>query len=313
MKYLRDEFNNLIDEILEILKDVPKDSADRETLLKAVEVLTEDEEKGKRFLESYKTLRKVFELLGADEEKLIRFEDYKWISGIYTYYMRTVLRSEPSYEKYAQQYFNKTLRFVRETTEAYGLEEGLPEIAFDENYLRRMEEKVKNKEEKIANYVFTLNRYVLVERHKNPISETLADKVENILKLWREKTKDFEKIYKECVSVLKEREKLLERKKTLGFTDLEYSTLLILEKISGKDEDITSEVKELYNVLKKEKYMFEGWLNQPTATKKVEKEIRRFLRKYVKKHNLGLDKIDEIYPDLIENLRKYGKNYGKSN
>ncbi len=305
MQYLRDEFNRIIGEILETLKSVPRDSADRKTLLKAAEVLTQDEETGKEFLKNYTTLRKIFELLGTDEEKLIRFEDYKWISGIYTYYMRTVLRSEPGYEKYTEQYFNKTLKFVHETTKLYGFSGNLPEIAFDENYLKRMEEKFKNKEEKTINYLFTLNRFVLVEKHKDAISETLAERVENILNLWREKTKDFEKIYRECVSVLNERERLLERKKTLGFTDLEYSTLLVLEKRLEKDEDVTSEVKELFGSL--EPYRFYGWLNQKAAVKTVEKEIRKFAIKYVMKHNLSRDKIDEIYNDLIKNVKKYEK------
>jgi len=305
MKYLTDEFNDLIDEVIEMLEGVPKDLPGKKTLLKAVEVLTQDEVKGKKFIENYKILRKIFELLGTDDVKLIRLENYIKISGIYSYYIKTVLSREPGYEKYARQYFNKTLKFVREATESYGLEEELPEVAFDESYLKRMEEKVKSKEERTANYVFTLNRYILVERHKDPVSETLADKVENILKLWREKTRDFERIYRECVSVLKEREKLVVRQKTLGFTNLEYSTLLALEKRSGEEEYIKSEVKELSDSL--EKQMFPGWQSQKAAAKKMEKEIRRFAIRYVIKHNLGKDKIDGIHGDLIENLKKYGK------
>jgi len=105
--------------------------------------------------------------------------------------------------------------------------------------------------------------------------------------------------------VLNERERLLERKKTLGFTDLEYSTLLVLEKRLEKDEDVTSEVKELFGSL--EPYRFYGWLNQKAAVKTVEKEIRKFAIKYVMKHNLSRDKIDEIYNDLIKNVKKYEK------
>ena len=41
--------------------------------------------------------------------------------------MKTVLQSPPVYEKYVEQYFNKTLKFVHETTEVYGLEEELPD------------------------------------------------------------------------------------------------------------------------------------------------------------------------------------------
>jgi len=313
MNYLKNEFNNLISEILEILKEVPRDSGERSTLLKATLILTEDEEKGKKFIENYRTLRKVFELLGADEEKLIKFEEYKWISGIYTYYMRTVLRRQPGYEKYAWQYFNKTLKFIRETTEKYEMSEELPQIAFDENYLKRMEEKVKSKEEKAANYVFALNKYVLVEKHRDSISETLAERVENIMKMWGEKNRDFEKIYGECVSVINEGERLTERKKKLMFSDLKYSLLLALEKNPDKgldkemykEEDIILEVNELYDSIKE--HTFYGWISQKTARKKVERQVRRFTKRYIISHNISRKKINEIYGDLIEKIESYEK------
>jgi type I restriction enzyme R subunit len=65
---------------------------ERDTLLKAVEVLTTDVSKEEEFIEKYRELRKVFELLGSDPYKLKHFEQYKWISAIYTYYMKMVMR-----------------------------------------------------------------------------------------------------------------------------------------------------------------------------------------------------------------------------
>src|SRR3989304_700294 len=87
---VREEFTMLINEIFEILVSVPKDY-ERETLLKAVEILTSDEEKGEKFIEKYKNLRKTFELLGPNEIKLEYLENYKWISAISTYYMKVVI------------------------------------------------------------------------------------------------------------------------------------------------------------------------------------------------------------------------------
>jgi type I restriction enzyme, R subunit len=72
--------------------------------------------------------------------------------------MRTVLRSQPSYEGYVQKYFNKTVKFIHESTELYNVQKELPSIHFDEQYLKNLEEKVKSREEKAANIVFTLNR-----------------------------------------------------------------------------------------------------------------------------------------------------------
>jgi len=93
--------------------------------------------------------------------------------------MRTVLRSEPGYEKYTEQYFNKTLKFVHETTKLYGFSGNLPEIAFDENYLKRMEEKFKNKEEikKIADLLGKL-REAEIESNEESFETTLVRQTE---------------------------------------------------------------------------------------------------------------------------------------
>lgn len=299
---IREEFIVLINEILEILKEVSK-NYERETLLKAIEVLTTDEEKGKEFIKAYKNLRRIFELLGPDEIKLEYFEDYKWISAIYTFYMKIVIQ-KPPYERYVQKYYEKTVRFIHKATEIEKLETGLPVIAFDERYLTELEERVKSKKEKAANILFTLNRLVLVERHRNPVYESLVEKVERLLELWREKTKDYERIYTEGVKAINEIKTLFERQKRLAFSDLEYSLLLAFEKRLKKEDGLLNEVKELSGRIGK--YMFPGWINQATAEKDVEREVRRFVRGFKGRYNLSLSEMEDLYKELIERVRNYG-------
>lgn len=305
MESLREDFNILLDSLLAQFCDIPKDSYDRQTMLRAIEVLTTDEENSKRFLEEYRELRKNFELLGPDEIKVERFSDYKWISGIYTFYMNTVLPSQLGHEMYVQKYFEKTLKYVHRTTELENLRKDLPVISFDENYLKDLEEKSKSKEEKAASIVFTLNRLVLVEKHKNPVYESLTDKVERILKLWKEKTKDFERIYSDGIEVFREIEKLAQRQKELGFSDMEYSLLLNLEKNFGGDSEFIRDVTELSDRLRD--HIFNNWAVQQTARKTVEREVRGFVRRYVKRHGLKMEELDNLYQNLMENVENYGK------
>ncbi|MEM3587833.1 MAG: HsdR family type I site-specific deoxyribonuclease, partial [Candidatus Jordarchaeaceae archaeon] len=305
MEDLRNEFTKTINETLNLFQDVPRDKYDRETMLKAVEILTSKEENSKKFLENYKRLRKIFELLGPDEIKVRLFSEYKWISAIYTYYTILVFRSKPSVERYVQKYFLKTLKYVHESTELENLEKDLPIIEFDENYMKRLEEKVKSVEEKAANMVFTLNRFVLVEKHKNPIYESLVERVERILKLWKEKTKDFETIYREGLAVIEEINKLKERQKKLKFSDFEYSILLALERRFDGDKNLVKDVKELSDQLKQ--LIFSGWFLQQTAKKDVERTVRRFVRRYVQRHGIKLDELDELYQNIMEDIITYGQ------
>ncbi|MCZ7358780.1 MAG: HsdR family type I site-specific deoxyribonuclease [Candidatus Methanoperedens sp.] len=305
MNSLREDFNILLDGLLALFSDIPKDNYDRQTMLRAIEVLTTDEENSKRFLEDYGELRKIFELLGPAEIKVERFSDFKWISGIFTFYMNTVLQSQLGHEMYVQKYFEKTLKYVHRTTELENLRKDLPVISFDENYLMELEEKSKSKEEKAASIVFTLNRLVLVEKHKNPVYESLTDKVERILKLWKDKTRDFERIYAEGIEVFKKIEKLSQRQKELGFSDMEYSLLLNLEKNFGEDSEFIQDVRELSDGLRD--HIFNNWAVQQTARKNVERGVRRFVRRYVKRHGLKLNELDSLYQNLMENVENYGK------
>jgi type I restriction enzyme R subunit len=299
---VREDFAMLIKEVLEMLREVPR-GYEREALLQAIELLTSDEEKEKEFVEKYKNLRKTFELLGPDEVKLEYFENYKWISAIYAYYMKVVIQ-KPVYEEYVQKYYDKTIKFVHKAIEIDKLEKDLPAIAFDKEYLEALEERVKNRKEKAANILFTLNRLVLVERHRNPIYESLVERVERLLEMWREKTRDYERIYTEGVKTVTEINQLFARQKSLSFSDLEYSMLLELEKKISQGNDLANVVKDLSERLKK--HMFVGWFNQITAKKEVEREIRRFVRGIKGKFNLTLDEMNELHEKIIENVKNYG-------
>ncbi len=304
MDSLREDFNILLDGLLKLFSDIPRYSYDRQTMLRAIEILTTDEDNSKRFLEDYRELRKIFELLGPAEIKVERFPGFKWISGIFTFYMNTVLQSQLEHEMYVQKYFEKTLKYVHKTTELENLRKDLPVISFDENYIKNLEEKARSKEERAASIVFTLNRLVLVDKHKNPVYESVTEKVERILKLWKEKTKDFERIYAEGMVVIKKIEKLSQRQKELGFSDMEYSLLLNLEKNFGASNEFTRDVRELSDRLRE--HIFYNWAVQQTARKTVEREVRSFVRRYVKRYGLKLDELNSLYQNLIENVEKYG-------
>jgi len=217
-----------------------------------------------------------------------------------------VLRSQPTEKGYVQKYFNKTIKIIHKITELEGIKESLPIIEFDENYLTELDKKVKSKQERAANIVFTLNRFVLVDKYKNPVYESLSDKVKRLLDAWKEKTKDFEKIYNEGVKITKEINSLWNRQKKLNFSDMEYSLLLDLEKIFGKDERLVNDIKELSRLLKE--HIFYGWINQPTARKNIEKIVRKFLiQNYIKRYDMKLDDIEKPYGKVMEDIKQYGK------
>ena len=298
------EFTQTLDQTMVLFQGIPTDRDDRETMLKAFETITADEQKAKKFQQNYRQLRKLFELLGTHPIKLERLKEYTWLTQVYGYYIHWLRQEQYEEYKYVQKYFPKTLKYVYRTTQVSEIERHYPTIQFDSNYLKNLQEKIKTKEERAANILFTLNRFVIIDKHRNPIYETLTERVERILKLWKEKIKDYERIYNEGAQIFNEIQKLQARQNQLSFTNMQYAILLTLEQKLGSDEKLVKDVQELTEIL--QPLMFKGWQTQPTTKKKIEAQIRRCLRKYKKQHNLTLQDIDQLQQEIMEKVETYG-------
>jgi len=301
---LTQDFSQTLDETVALFQDIPKDQDNRQTMLQAFETITTDEKNAKKFQENYRHLRKLFELLGTHEIKLQRLKEYAWLTQVYGYYIHWLRQKQYEEAKYVTKYFSKTLKYVYKTTQLENIEKQYPTIQFDENYLKNLQEKIKTKEEKAANILFTLNRFIIIDKHRNPIYETLTEKVERILKLWKEKTKDYEKIYNQAAQIVNEINQLKSRQKQLAFNDLQYAILLTLEQKLPPNKNLTQDVQELTNMLQTQ--MFKGWQTQQTTRKTIEREIRKYLRKYIKQHNLTLTQLDQLHQKIMESVKTYG-------
>lgn len=306
IEQLEKEFAELVKETMSMFSNIPKDRYDREALIQATIIITQSEENEKKFVKSVGTLRRLFEVLGVSDIKLELLSDYKWIMNVYTYYTLQVLRSkkDPS-GKFVEEFFKKTVKYVHKTTEIEEFKKDLPILEFDENFLENLEKKAKSKKEKAANIVFTLNKYVLVEKSRNPVLENIAEKVSRLMRMWRDKNKDFEKMYREGSAIIEEINELQKRQKDLKLSNLEYSVLLGLEQKFGQNKELVDDVKELSKEFEKKK--FTGWLTQKTVMKELEKEIRKFLRRYIKPFKITLKDIDAISKNLLESVKNHGE------
>jgi type I restriction enzyme R subunit len=306
MDSIKKDFSDLLQKVLDLFSEIPKEYS-RENLVDAIRIITSSEKQRKIFLDSFKSLRKKFELLGPEEMKAELLSSYKWILAIYTYYeikeQGYKTDEQRKLEKLEELYLSKTVKFAHKTTEIEQIKREMPQIEFDENYLQSLERNVESKKEKVADIVFALNKFVLVDKDSNPVSEVLIEKVQRLMDKWKKKNVDFEKMYDEGASIIIEMNKLYRRQKLLKLSDSEYSILLSLEE-RWNDPRLINDAKYLVNQLKNHDLLFPGSFEQKTASKAIEKEIRRFLRKnYVPLFKIQLSKIDELTCEILEKLR----------
>ncbi|MGD0643594.1 MAG: HsdR family type I site-specific deoxyribonuclease [Candidatus Bathyarchaeia archaeon] len=298
------EFTQKLEETITLFADVAKDQFDRQTMNKAFQIITSEEQNTKKFQANYRRLRKLFELLGPHPIKLDKLKNYTWLTQVYNFYLHETRQDFAKENALAYKYFQKTLKYVYKSTEVTDIDQQYPTIQFDADYLKNLQEKLKTKEEKAANILFTLNRFVIIDKQRNPVYESLAAKVERILKLWKEKTKDFEKIYNESAQIFQEIQALKARQQQLLFTDMQYAILLNMEKTIPNNADLTKDAQELSVLLQPS--LFKGWQFQQTAKKTVEQETRRYLRrKYVSQNLLTLPEMDMLYQKIIDSVKTY--------
>jgi len=297
------EFLEWLNQAIELFEGIDREKNDRETLMTAVKRIIETKESTRAFEKIYKELRKKFELLGADPIRSKYQKEFKWITRVYYSYIRQVKGDDPEVGGLVRKYFRKTLEYVHETVDLDEVEKDFPIISLDEKYIKELEKKYPDKKDRISDMIFTLDRYVLVDRSRTPLQESIADRVERIVKEWRE-GKDVTEKYDEMKEIIQEYTGSGKRQKSLGLNNLEYYTLLTLEKRFGKDQKLIKDARTVVGEVRPE--MFGGWTLQRSVEKKIEGIVWRKLRKYA----ISKDEKEGICDEIMGILRKYGKTKG---
>lgn len=294
------EFVQILSKTLAFFNGIDRTKDDRPTIIKAISKIIENKEITKEFEKNFKILRKKFELLGPDPIKVRYFDEFMWLSRIYYAYLRHVRRVDPDEEdRYVKKYFARTLKYIHETIEIDRLRKDFPMFAIDIEYLKKLEKLSSSVEDKISDMTFALKKFILVERTRSPVYETILEKVERIIKERNEKLKSNEAVYDELKKIVNQINEMNKRKNELGMKDAEYSTLLLLEDVLGKNETLTNEVRSIFEEIFPK--MFKGWSLKKSAIK----DIGVIIRKKIRKYEIPSENLDEIYGKIIGTLKKF--------
>ncbi len=304
MENLASDFVKMLNELMTIFDAVPKDFT-RQTLQKTIEIITSDKKIEDKFKNKYNQLRRLYEFLGSDEVKLQNLKNYKWLSAIHTNYIKVVTKDE-TYQDYLNMYFKRTLNLIHDETEVKEIVDMKVETVINEAFIKKVEEKVKDKKEQASNLVFALNKFVLVDKHKNPVYESLIERVEALVKKWRERIADEKEILEEAKLISGEIVEIQKTQRELGLTDKKMSIWLFLKESLNieVDKDLLDSISNLIDDLEKE--MIPGWTKNTELKKSVETKLRQFLFMKVKtKYPITLEKINEIHDVVSEKLVSY--------
>ncbi len=291
---LTQEFTQTIDETMALFQDIPKDQYDRQTMLKAFETITTNEQNAKKFQQNYRHLRKLFELLGTHEIKLQKLKEYAWLTQVYGYYIHWLRQERYEEYRYVQKYFQKTLKYVYKTTQLADIEKQYPTIQFDADYLKNLQEKAKTKEEKAANILFTLNRFIIIDKHKKPHLRNPNRKSRTHPQTLERKNQRLRKNLQRSHPNHQRNKPTPNPPKTTRLHRPPIRHTPNSGKNTWTDKNLTQDIQELTSKLQPQ--MFKGWQYQQTTRKTIEREIRKYLRKYIKQYGISLSDLGTTLP-----------------
>lgn len=297
---LVEKFDELIEEISKIFGKIEFEIS-RENLIRVSEIFKE-EKKERLFIEKYKELRKIFELLGAHPIKLEYLEKYKFFSAVYEYW--TKLKVIPEEKEMIEKYFEKTLSIIHDVLEIKKIEK-LPKFSINLDYFEKIKENLETKEEKAVNILFALEKFVLVEQKKNPVYKSLSEKVEELVRKWREREIDYDFLLSQEEKILGEIKEKKKEQEALKLNEFQFAIFSTLKsELNLTPQKAIELTKKLFQKIQNN--LLENWLENPVLKKNILKETRKFLIELKPNYNLSFEKIEKIFKLLIEIIEYYG-------
>ena len=291
---IKQQFKETITELLQIFDGIERKD-DRKTLLATIKRLQEGENI-RKFKALYKELRTLYELISPDPFLADYLEEFKWLTTIYyAYYMMVEKKDIEELEKYVKAYFKKTLQFIHKHINIDKIRNDFPILPIDEEYLKKIEELYPDLDDRVTELISVLEAIIVANRNANPLYESLAEKVERIVRQWRERIKTVEETYMELCEVVDAYNRAQREKRTLGLRDEEFYIFTALrEHVKKPETELISDTKELVKTLGKK--LFKGWTLQRGAVKEVERTVRTFI---MQRYRLPIEERDALHKKIM--------------
>jgi len=306
VKDVLERFRTILQQSVELIG--PKPSVeDEEKLFKHVRIkagnLAKDKDLERKFTENYRVLRRLYELIAP---KLTRkeHEEYRWLSDIYTFYIKNLAGSNPE-EELAEKYYKKTVDAIGRSLQILEREAEFSPITIDRKFFEEfIRSKDMDREEKASALIMGIFRFRLYARN-DPIYVSVADKVEALLEKWRKKLKTSIELYEEAKRLWEEIYALRKEQAELRFGRREYLVYRTLIDTGFKQSHAKEVTKKLMKDLRK-KISVPGWNHNPKLVHDVERIIAITMLREARKTGLSTDDVKKLIDLLVDRVKRIG-------
>lgn len=287
---IKEELNGKIEEALKLF-NLPI-SYDRDTIETAI-VKLEEKDVGEHFKKLYREIRNLYRLL--IEERLEFKEKFDWLTEIYYAYHRRVKGIDPELEQKKDRFMEEALKFIHETIDIEKIRKDFPIVEINEEFLKKVAREDKSK--RFYDLLFAVRSYI--ERGEI-LDEDIVNRVERIVKDWREREKGVEELYADLDSIAKKIHMEREERKSLGIGKAEYEILKLLRKrLNLDDESLINDAVEIKKLV--EEITFPGWSGKGEVVNEVSQKILLYL---IRKYKGDITSIRKLRDEIVELLKK---------
>jgi len=190
-------------------------------------------------------------------------DDYSWLLSVNITYNQWDNREKPDLSTYEA----KTKQLIMDRLLVGRVERLIPTIEMNEDYLKTVEREYKTEDDRIREMKKALQHHIRLNAESNPLYETLAQRLEEILK-------EHDKIaqLRDLTMLVKEVVTLQKRRKEMGVSEEEFAVMGAIRKYTDMDDEgLRAFVKEMMKKVKEK--VFPGWQRKVKAVNEVEETI----------------------------------------
>jgi type I restriction enzyme R subunit len=206
---LRDRFSRKIGELLGLFEGITRDGK-HATLMQALVLLNEDEERREQFEQLFRQVRILFEMLQPDESLRDFLADYTWLLKFYMLYRKKFYPKE--HFEITPEDGAKTRALIREHVDVKELETDFPSYTLDEHFLTKVEPL--EPDAKALDIEGMLDAEIRVRLDEDEDVRPLSERLDRIIEQKRAGTlagiallKELEELTTQVVEIVKEAER----------------------------------------------------------------------------------------------------------
>ena len=297
---LRDRFREEITALLGLFEGITRDGK-HATLMQALLLMNDDDERRERFEELFRHVRILFEMLQPDESLRDFLADYTWLVKFYMLYRKKF---------YPREHFEitpddgaKTRALIREHVDVKELETDFPSYTLDEHYLTKVEPL--EPDAKALDIEAMLDAEIRIRLDEDEDVRPLSERLDRIIEQKRAGTlagiallKELEELTAQVVEVVQEANRPVVE--TIGQE--------VEKRVEGVSAEFAKDVAEAI-VARAGELCFANWWTQPHMDTELYREftivlVDRF--KDLNLHGQGKDFVDRCIR-LLKKVRFVGE------